>query len=259
MKKQEAVIAKLMELEDVFPAQHHYYFTGKSTPLLEEYGIRLIERIEKETKMVFKGLVKHFSVVVPYFAGSKEAEKFLYELKEYVSIARDCYDEFSGIILIEFDKEWCNHGINESIIKVLEYFKSLSQIRFVVLFQYFSEKNTDMYTALSSVGVWAFVEIEDDGVRTYMDECNRILNEAGFKISDQVQKEMCQLLDKRQYEICDAELIFTQWIKQVCLNRKLSGNTCKDITTEDILLLSGVDRKKKNYTIGFSFRGNEDD
>lgn len=251
MKKREEVLTKLMELELDFPAQHHYYFTGKSIPLLEAYGIGLIEKIEKETKMAFKGIVKHFSIVIPYFDGSIGVEKFLCELKESVSIAKDCYDEYSGIILIEFDNEWSIHGLNESIIKVLEYLKSLKQVRFVVLFPYASKKEIDLYTALSSVGVWAFVEIGDVDFRAYMEECNRILNEEGFKISDQMQEEICQLLDKRQNEIVDVELILAQWIKQVSLNRRLSENDCKDITMEDIRLLSGVNRKKGNYTIGF--------
>lgn len=46
-------------------------------------------------------------------------------------------------------------------------------------------------------------------------------------------------------------MTITQWIKQVSLNRRLSGNDEKDITMEDIWLLSGVNRKAKNYTIGF--------
>lgn len=130
MEKRENIIRRLMELEENFPAENHYYFTGKSILLLEAYGVRLIE---KETKMVFKGIVKHFSIVVPYFDDLKGADKFLCELRESVSIARNCYDEYSGIILMEFDIEWSIHGVNESLIKVLEYIGAFNQIRFIVL------------------------------------------------------------------------------------------------------------------------------
>lgn len=251
MKKREDIIGKLMELEESPQAGHHYYFTGKSIPLLENYGFNLIKRIEEKKQMVFKGIVKHFSILMPYFTDMKEAEKFICKLKENISIAKDCYDEYAGIILIECDKEWGIYGINESVKKVLDYMKLLEHIRFVILFPYTSKKEKELYKVLLEVGVWAFIEIGEIDVRTYLEECNRIFEEGYLIISKQMQKEVCDLLNKRQYEIDDVEVILTQWIEQVSLNRKLSGNDCKYITEEDISLLSGGNRIKEKHTIGF--------
>lgn len=93
--------------------------------------------------------------------------------------------------------------------------------------------------------------MEDYDFKVSLAECNRIINEEGFKISNQRKEEIYRLLEKRRNEIVDLEMTITQWIKQVSLNRRLSGNDEKDITMEDIWLLSGVNRKAKNYTIGF--------
>lgn len=35
MEKRENIIRRLMELEENFPAENHYYFTGKSILLLK--------------------------------------------------------------------------------------------------------------------------------------------------------------------------------------------------------------------------------
>lgn len=249
MKRREEVIKKLLELED--GSKHHFYFTGKSIPALETYGLRLIEEIEKDSKETFKGIVKHFSIVMPYFDDNQGADKFLREFKESVSIAKDCYDEYAGFILIECDKEWGIHGMNEAIIHVLEYIKSLNKARYVVLLPYTNKKEIDLYTALSTVGVWAFVELEEIDFKSYLKKWNDLISEAGFSMPDNVQEELFQLFEKRQNEIVDIELIFTQWLSQLRLNRKLAGNDNKEIAAEEIRLLSGVTSKKGNHTIGF--------
>lgn len=251
MGERKNIIEKLMELEVSPQAEHHYYFTGKSMPLLEDYGFSLIEQIEEKGQMTFKGIVKHFSILMPYFSDMKEAEKFIGKLKESISIAKDCYDEYAGIILIECEKEWGIHGINESVTKVLAYMKSLVHIRFVVLFPHTNQKENELYPVLSTVGVWALVEIGEIDFKTYLEECDRILKEEGLMLSEQMQEEMCDLLNKRQYGVADMEWILTQWGKQVSLNRRLSGNDCRYITMEDISLLSGVNKKKETRMIGF--------
>lgn len=251
MKKREDVIAKLIEIEGLSPSMHHFYFTGKSVLALETCGLDLIEQIKKTSKMAFKGIVKHFSIRMPYFEDAQGAEKFLCQLKESVSIAKDCYDEYAGFIMIECDKEWESFGINEFITPVLEYIKSLYHVRCVVVFPYMTKKETELFNALSTVGVWAFVEIEDIDIKSYIENWKSMLNNAGFQISEHVQEELGQMLEKRQNEIVDAEIIFTRWLSQVCLNRKISEDDSKEITFEDIQLLSGITIKKGNYTIGF--------
>lgn len=251
MQKREDVITKLVEIEGLSPSHHHFYLTGKSVIALETYGVILVEQIEKISKMNFKGIVKHFSILMPYFDDAKGAEKFISQLKESVSIAKDCYDEYAGFIVIECDKDWENFGTNEFITLVLEYIKSLSQVRFVVLFPYIYKKGTELFNALSTIGVWANVEIEDIEIRAYMESLKKKINKAGFQISEQNQEELCLTLEKRQSEIIDMEAMLTQWLSQVCLNRSIAEDFSKEIGLEDIQLLSGITLKKGNYTIGF--------
>lgn len=254
MKKREDVITKLIEIEGLSPSLHHFYFTGKSVLALETYGFGLIEQIEKTSKMDFKGIVKHFSIIMPYFEDDKDAEKFLCQLRESVSIAKDCYDEYAGLIMIECDKDWESSGINEFIAPVLEYIKSLNKVRCVVLFPYVNKKEIELFNALSTVGVWAYIEIEEIDIRAHLEKWKSMINNAGFQISEHAQEEICQMLEKRQNEIVDVEIILARWLSQVCLNRRIAENDNKEITTEDIRLLSGITMKKENYTIGFGRR-----
>ena len=251
MKKREDIITRLVESEDISPSQHHFYLTGKSVVALETYGINLVEQIEKISKMNFKGIVKHFSILMPYFDDAKGADKFINQLKESVSIAKDCYDEYAGFIVIECDKDWENFGANEYITPVLEYIKSLIMVRFVVLFPYITKKGSELFNALSTIGVWANVEIEDIEIREYMESWKKKINIAGFQISEQNQEELCLTLEKRQSEIIDMDTMLTRWLSQVCLNRSIAENSSKEIGLEDIQLLSGITLKKGNYTIGF--------
>ena len=252
MKRRDIVIQKLLEFED--DSRHHFYFTGKSIPALEAYALNLISEIEKSSKLCFKGIVKHFSIVMPYFDDIQGADKFLRDIKESVSIAKDCYDEYTGFILIECDKEWANRGMNEFITHVLEYIKSLTQVRYVVLLPYADKREVDLYAALSTVGVWAFVEIEEIDYRSYIEEWNVMISEAGFSISDTVQDELCKLFEKRKNEIFDIRQIISQWLSQLHLNRQIAENYNKEISSDDIRLLSGVTFKRENHSIGFGTR-----
>lgn len=250
MNNREMVIMKLLELEG--GSKHHFYFTGKSIPVLETYGLKLIEEIEKVSKVTFKGIVKHFSMVMPYFDDNQGCEKFICDLKESVNIAKDCYDEYTGFVLIEYDKKWTISGINKYISRVFDYMKTLESVRYVVLAPCIDKKDTDLYAAFSTVGVCAFVEIEEIDYKSYLNQACDLISEAGFSITDLVKEELCQVLEKRYDEIVDIEKFITQWLCQLHLNRQIVGNEGKEIVIEDVQLLAGFTPSKKvNHTIGF--------
>ena len=119
------------------------------------------------------------------------------------------------------------------------------------MFPYIYKKGTELFNALSTIGVWANVEIEDIEIRAYMESLKKKIDKAGFQISEQNQEELCLTLEKRQSEIIDMEAMLTQWLSQVCLNRSIAEDFSKEIGLEDIQLLSGITLKKGNYTIGF--------
>lgn len=74
------------------------YISGNSTNNMEHLAYRVIEYLEKQQQRVFIGIVKHFSIEMPYFDIREGALRFLELLTELLSIARDCYDEFNHII-----------------------------------------------------------------------------------------------------------------------------------------------------------------
>lgn len=256
MKNRKAIIEKLMAMESQDDNLHNFYFTGSSLPALEEYGLELVDKLHKASKCTCKGIVKQFSIIMPYFADKPGSDKFLHNLKEAVSIAKDCYDIYTGFILIECDMEWSVRGSNPAIVHVLEYIKSLYSVRFIVLLASDNDKKSEeFYTALTTAGVWAFVKIEEINVEFYIEKWKREIGDAGLSIDTQVLEEMCKILENRQNAIADVESVFSQWLRQVRFNRMMENNDNKKITMNDINLLSGGSVTKRSQTIGFRTAG----
>lgn len=256
MHNRKAIIEKLMAMESQDDNLHNFYFTGSSLPALEEYGLELVDKLHKTSKCTYKGIVKQFSITMPYFDDKPGADKFLNNLKESVSIAKDCYDTYTGFILIECDMEWSVRGLNLSIVHVLEYIKTLYPARFIVLFASDNDKKIEtFYTALTTAGVWALVKIEEINVESYIEKWKCEISDAGFSIDSHVLEEMCRILENRQNGIADVESVFSQWLRQVRFNRMMENNDNKEITMSDIKLLSGVSVTKRSQTIGFGTAG----
>lgn len=252
MRYGKDIIEKLMVLETQNGSYHHFYFTGKSLPALEKHGFELIDNLQRDSPKAFKGIVKHFSIIMPYFDDTQGAESFLHNLKESVSIAKDCYDIFSGYILIECDKEWSVRGTNHTIAQVLEYIKSLDQVRFFILLPSDNDKGSEeFYNALTTVGIWAFIKIEEIDFQLYIEKWKSEICDAGFSIESQVLGELCLMLEKRQDGIGDVDDIFSQWLRQLRLNRMIADCDDRKISIDDVSLLSGITTIKNNHTIGF--------
>ena len=89
----------------------NFYFTGPSVGLLEDTALELVKIMEMRKLIEFKGLFPYFSILMPYYDSFDKAEQFMNRLLDSYSIARDCYDIYKGIIIIECSEECVNLGI----------------------------------------------------------------------------------------------------------------------------------------------------
>ena len=249
-KMEKEILEKAIELE-TGTSKHHYFFTGSSIALLEHLGMELMQFLEREKKTVFKGIVPHFSVQMPFFRDASGAMKFISELKESVSIARDCYDEFAGLILIECDEDWSKNGANKSMVRVMEYLSTLESVRFIVLLSGQKKYWNDIYKVFSVAGVWANMELKEPDISQSVAICCQMADEAGYLISEEVKTALGMKLKQRKSELLDSESTVKQWMAQIIMDRKMKGCQEKEILLKDLTLLSGFAEEKKSTAIGF--------
>ena len=112
MEEYNELLKKVSRISGKCP---NFYVTGTSIPAMEKLGMSIVKIIEEKKLISFKGLVKHFTIKMPYFQDDELASNFFEHLKKSYSIARDCYDRYSGLILVELSKEWTRRGYQSSL------------------------------------------------------------------------------------------------------------------------------------------------
>lgn len=254
MIKDTSIFERMIYFEHYYEFSSNYFFTGTSLSQLEEYGIELTKKLEAESKKEFTGIVKHFSIIVPYLDSAKETERFIEHFRESISIARDCYRYFSGIILIEFDREWRKYGLNKWFWRALDYMKTLTRVQYIFLFpaDETKEKAKEFYRALSSINVLVYIELDSDDLQRNLINIPDIISMYGYSISEPVLDELIQVLKKRKDDFSNTIEFLRKWITQISLNRDIFEEIHPEITREDVKLLDKPTTSKKNRTIGFT-------
>lgn len=227
------------------------YILGKSTNSMEHLAYRVINHLEECCERIFTGIVKHFSIEMPYFDTREGAIKFMDSLRNSISIARDCYDEYRGIVLLECSDEWGKYGINHAIINIMDYLRSLENIQFIVIETVRHEKHTLLFRAFSLIGIWAIVEYSDLNI----DQCVELgidkLHKIGFEVTDNGRQLLHSYLKDRDDLIINNEVAITQWIHQLEVNRGKTKKNGSKISIKEIELLPGVYKKDTKKNIGF--------
>lgn len=92
-----------------------YFLYGLSdSPAFKSYYRGFVHELEEHLKIPFKGIVKHFLIRMPYMESAREISFFVEKFREAISIARDCYNEYRGIVIIEISSLWLENGINSN-------------------------------------------------------------------------------------------------------------------------------------------------
>ena len=106
-----------------------FFIHGSSVFALETEAVKTAETLKRCENMFFRGIVKYFSIKMPYFSDMAGSEKFLARLDESMNTAADFYSEFKGVVIIELSEEWAKKGINDAFSCLPGYIGSINAFR----------------------------------------------------------------------------------------------------------------------------------
>lgn len=113
----------------------NFYLWGESVSKLEADANELTAMMEMDKVMQFQGALKSFSIFMPYYENAGKAEQFMYHLRDSYSIARDCYDRYQGILIVECSEEWSRSGYNPCLEQFLHFIREHREVCFLILCQ----------------------------------------------------------------------------------------------------------------------------
>lgn len=234
----------------------NFYFYGISTGLLEKTAIKIIQIIEQKRLIDFKGLMHSFSIIMPYYDSIDKAELFMKRLFDSYSIARDCYDLYKGIIIIECADEWSKFGYNKSLDLLTSFIGDHEEICFIILMP---EKRTSKYRdslfgEFTRNRLWLLYECKTLEIATCIDLFCEKAEKENFTVSAEAKEKLTSLLKNRTEFWTDNESTVNQLIKQIQLNKLVRPDLKKIIQTDDLIFVSGMSEGRDDATIGFNSR-----
>lgn len=249
--EREVILRKLQDLETK-GARHGFLVYGESAGGAEKLALEICRWLEKEKLLPFRGSVEHFSIVMPYFTDEDGARHFLGFLKECVSIARDCYEEFCGIILVECAAEWTKYGPNEAMRPVMDYFRTLSEVRYIIVLPAVSDRTKveALLPAFSLAGLWVVAEAEELDENRLRSAILWVAKKQGYAVTEEVLEALRERLDGLSH--VDVERLAEEWILQLSLNRHMREDSSRLVTTEDLACLAGIYFERKALGFGFT-------
>lgn len=231
----------------------NFYLSGTSAPRMEELGMRIADLLIEKHRLPFRGAVKKFTICMPYYSERAAAEKFLARLKENVGIARDCYDAFSGIILIEAHETWAQFGGNEQLALLGNYIADNRQICFILLFPEGknASKAATIFRELSGFCTWARFHANAFSAQ----RCTAMFRSIAVKLGYSVAPEAVEYLQEqffcRSEEYLDAPEVIAQMFRQILLDRSLDANRENSIQLKDIEQIGYRNGESRHTVMGF--------
>lgn len=202
----------------------------------------------------FKGLVRTFTIKMPYYEDWQGAGAFIQHLCDSYSIARDCYDTYIGTIVVELAEEWGRSGYNSSLRVFLEYIAEHSDICFILLVSagQNQEKDDALFAEFVRYGVWMRVYSQTPSV----EQCVKHFVTMAEKESWRVQAEAEQLLAEKLKERSESEteniIVVEQLFRQIYFEQCMQNGRSKVIRARDIGLMPGIQKREAARTIGFA-------
>lgn len=191
---------------------------------------------------------------MPFYNDVKGAERFFAHLRNSVSIAQDCYDAFKGVVLIEFDKEWGDHGYNDSVQILFDYIRENRDVCFIILFPSTEEDahNREFYKEICSYGNWIRVVSKTPTSYQCANLFKSLITSRGYSISEEAQNVLLEILEKRNEDYLDNVDAVQQLAEQIIFERNLPKSKNAVIDENDIICISGTTVNRKGSKIGFT-------
>lgn len=251
MKLKDNRLSNIMDNLAELQCCPNFFITGESAASKEKLGIAVSDEICQRKLINFKGIKKHFSIRLPYCETLKETNSFLSHLKNSISIARDCYDGFRGIVIVDMDSDWTEVGYRSSVKPFFDYVGSHSDICFIVIFPEIKDSDDCklFYNEISDYGYWIQLEAESPTIDSCVELFKKMVTEAGFKADREVLCTLREVLKTRNQDNISNQEAVEQLAKRIVFERTISDMKKKKIEKDDIMRISG--QKNSKVRIGF--------
>ena len=221
--------------------------------MLENYALELVRELESNL-VFFKGIVKYFAVKMPYINSSEEQNSFNAKVLESISIARDCYNEFRGIIIIELDQLWCSSGANEYFSCVNRMFNSFPKNCYIVIAT--GKENTNKLKSIKSQLSESCIIIDAALPELDLQFFSNLFVSAaldmGYSVTDAAKNQMKRYLSDMRWLTKDVKRLVMQTLFQIDIAKKLSEDN-RVIDELDVINLPGKSERVPEKTkIGFA-------
>lgn len=230
----------------------NFFISGESTTSREKLSLMVSDELCQRKLINFKGAKKRFSIRLPFCNSLKEMNSFLSHLKNSVSIARDCYDSFRGIVIVEMEPEWASSECRPSVKPFFDYIGAHGDICFVVIFpNTLSHDDCKLfYNEISDYGYWIQLEAESPTINSCVELFEKMITESGFKPDDEALNTLREVLKTRNSENVDNREAVEQLAKRIVFERTVSDIKKTKISKDEIMRISG--QKNSKVQIGFA-------
>lgn len=232
----------------------NFYLDGKSIGLLENTAMEIAKIVEKKKLIDFKGMTPFFSILMPYYNSMNDAAQFMNRLLDSYSIARDCYDLFKGILIVECSEEWSEYGYNSTLEMIASFIDSHEEICFIILMpeKKASRYRDSLFGELTKHHLWLHLECETLDMQECISLFCREAESIGYSVNDDAILKLYNLLQERSEFLTDNKTAVLQLLKQIHLNKILQPRGSNQIDETDFSIISGLGDKANGTGIGFN-------
>lgn len=212
------------------------FISGRSIPILERLGLQTVKELEKHGAIDFRGICTYFTIMMPYYNSKVDANSFINHLLNSISIARDCYDRYQGLVLLEFDTKWSREGKNSYLDVFWDFVRKSNNLRFVLLFPIDNEKaDTDsFFEELFRCGPCLRIKNELATVHQNVSYFNGIATEKGYMVSEEARQYLYQRVKERDELTMDSTNVMTRLLDQIIFIKELERSKDRKIEVTDI-------------------------
>lgn len=232
----------------------NFYLSGKSIGLLENTAMEIAKIIEKKKLIDFRGLTTCFSILMPYYDSMNSAEQFMNRLMDSYSIARDCYDLYKGILIIDCSEEWSEFGYNCTLEMLASFIGFHEEICFIILMpeKKASKYRDSLFGEFTKHQLWLRYECETLDIQECIAMFCREAESIGYSLNNEAIHKLENLLQERSEFLTDNKTAVLQLLKQIQLNKILQSRGNNQIVEKDFSIISGLSNKSSGAGIGFN-------
>lgn len=214
----------------------NFFLSGISLPEIEEQAQFISSQLEELDLISFNGIVRHFSVTMPFFDDDKGAAAFVDHLADSESIASDCYGKYRGTIMIECSPDWAKMKYGSRLGLLTDYIAKRPQDCFILLAPVKKDPHEadSFFAGFASVGIWLRTfKSPPDAEKCVLAFCS-MAQEQGYTVTNEAAQALtCKLLSRSESEL-DNISAAAHLLRQIIFDREISERTDRAIDVDDV-------------------------